>query len=147
MTVNCAAKWFSNTVYTSSKETATFKVTFISNAGTLVTYDLRNCKTPQIHLNELFLKCNNDIKISFDPYSSHKNAICGFDGNVYILEESDCNKNMVHAFQHEGHLFTEEGSFNKNKVTSSILWLPMCGSNTLLSAANDGSIQGWQYIS
>jgi len=44
-------------------------------------------------------------------------------------------------------MFTEDEDLCPNTVTSSALWLPMCGRNTLLSTANDGSIQGWQYIS
>lgn len=140
-------KWFSNTMYTSYKETTTFNVTLISSYGTLVTYDLRNCKSPQIYQKELFSNTHNDVQISFDPLSSCKNSVSGFDGNVYVIEESPCNKKMVHIFNHEGHLFTEDGRYCKNKVTRSTLWLPMCGTNTLLSAANDGSIQGWQYIS
>lgn len=120
----------------------------ISSSGSLLTYDLRNFKTPIVNQQNVFSNCNNDIKISFDPHNSHTSAVCGFDGNVYVIEESDCNKNlMTHKFKHEGHMFTEDGSSCHNKVTSSTLWLPMCGSNTLLSAANDGSIQGWQYIS
>lgn len=140
-------KWFSNTMYTSSKETATFNITLISSSGSLLTYDLRNCKTPKVYQKELFLKCNNNLNISFDPKNSNKNAITGFDGNVYIIEESECNRNIEHKFKHEGHMFTEDGNPFQNKVTTSVLWLPMCGNNTLLSAANDGSIQGWQYIS
>lgn len=141
------AKWFSNTIYTSFKETATFDVTLISNSGNLLTYDLRNCKVPKVYQNELFLKCNNNINISFDHRDTHKYAISGFDGNVYIIEESECNRNIEHKFNHEGHMFTEDENSFQNKVTTSVLWLPMCGNNTLLSAANDGSIQGWQYIS
>lgn len=134
-------------MYTSSKKTTTFNITLISNFGTLLIYDLRYCKTPKIYQKELFPKCNNHINISFDPSSSHKNVISGFDENVYIIEELECNKKMVHKFKHEGHIFTENENSCQNKITSSTLWLPMCGSNTLLSAANDGSIQGWQYIS
>lgn len=135
-------------MYTNSKETTTFKLVLISNSGALLMYDLRNLKTPIVNQKDLFLNCNNNINISFDPRSSHTNAVCGFDGNVYIIEESDCNRNvMTHKFKHEGHMFTEDGNSCQNKVTNSTLWLPMCGSNTLLSAANDGSIQGWQFIS
>lgn len=133
-------------MYTSYKETATFKVTLISSFGTLVTYDLRNCKSPQIHQKNLFSNTHNDVQISFDPLSSCKYSVSGFDGNVYIIGESPCNKKMVHVFKHEGHLFSDDGSYCKNKITRSTLWLPMCGANTILSAANDGSIQGWQYI-
>lgn len=53
----------------------------------------------------------------------------------------------MYKFIHEGHMFTEDEDICQNTITSSALWLPMCGHNTLLSAANDGSIQGWQYIS
>lgn len=134
-------------MYTSSKKTTTFNITLISNLGTLITYDLRYCKTPIINQKELFPKCNNHINVSFDPSSSHRNVISGFDGNVYIIEEGECNKKMVHKFKHEGHMFNENAILRQNKITSNTLWLPMCGSNTLLSAANDGSIQGWQYIS
>jgi len=95
----------------------------------------------------LFSKCNNNINISIDPYNSHNYAVSGFDSNVYIIEESNCNRNFVYKFKHEGHMFTEDEDLCQNTITSSALWLPMCGSNTLLSAANDGSIQGWQYIS
>lgn len=138
-------KWFSNTMYTNCKETTTYNVMLISSLGTLVTYDTRNCKTPQIYQKEMFSKCNNKIHINYNPIDLHKTAISGFDGNVYIME--DCNRNVVQTFKHEGHLFTEDGDVCKSKVTTSTLWLPMCGSNTLLSAASDGSIQGWQYIS
>lgn len=140
------AKWFSNTLYTNSKDTTTFNLMLISNSGTILTYDLRNCKTPKFYKKELFSKCNNDIHINFDPCNSHTNAISGFDGKVYILEESEYN-NMIHKFKHEGHMFSEDGESYQNKITSSSLWLPMCGSNTLLSAANDGSVQGWQFVS
>lgn len=134
-------------MYTSFKETTTFDLTLIANSGTLLTYDLRNCKIPTIYQKEFFSRCNNDININFDPYSAHKIAVSGFDSNVYIIEEeSTCNKNIVHKFKHEGHKFTEDEDLCHNKITSSTLWLPMCGNNTLLSAANDGSIQGWQYI-
>jgi len=132
-------------MYSSSKETNTFNVTLISNCGNLVTYDLRNSKTPQINQKELFSKCNNDINISFDSLSPHTSAVSGFDGNVFIIEEF--NKAMIHKFKHEGHMYTEDRNSYENKVTSNTLWLPMCGNNTLLSAASDGSIQGWQYIS
>lgn len=135
-------------MYSSSKESITFDLTLISSSGSLLMYDLRNCKIPIINQKDFFSNSSYDIKISFDPRSSHTNAVCGFDGNVYIIEQSDRDKNlMTHKFKHEGHMFTEDGSSCPNKITSSILWLPMCGSNTLLSAANDGSIQGWQYIS
>ncbi|XP_060833770.1 WD repeat-containing protein 73-like [Rhopalosiphum padi] len=141
------AKWFLNTAYTSSKEITTFNLTLISNSGTVLSYDLRNCKTPSIYQKELFSKCNNNINISFDPCNSQNYAVSGFDSNVYILEESNCNRNIMYKFKHEGHMFTEDEDLCPNTVTSSALWLPMCGRNTLLSTANDGSIQGWQYIS
>lgn len=141
------AKWFLNTAYTSSKETTTFNLTLISNSGTLLTYDLRNCKTPTIYQRELFTKCNNNININLDPTNSKNYAVSGFDGNVYIIKESNCHTNMIHKFKHEGHMFTEDEDLCQNTITSSTLWLPMCGRNTLLSAAIDGSIQGWQYIS
>lgn len=144
---NSYSKWFTNTLYTSSKKTTTFNLTLISNSGSLLTYDLRNFKTPKIYQKELFPKCNNDINISFDPNSLYKNVISGFDRNVYVIEESENNRKIMHTFKHEGHIFTENVSSYQNKVTSSALWLPMCGKNTILSAANDGSIQGWQYIS
>jgi len=95
----------------------------------------------------LFSKCNNNINISIDPYNSQNYVVSGFDSNVYIIEESNCNRNFVYKFKHEGHMFNEDEHLCQNTITSSALWLPMCGSNTLLSAANDGSIQGWQYIS
>lgn len=96
---------------------------------------------------ELFSICNNNINIHFDHHNFNKISVSGFDGNVYIIEQSECNKKMVHKFKHEGHMFTEDGESCQNKVTCCSLWLPMCGINTLLSAANDGSVQGWQYIS
>lgn len=145
--VNNCSKWFSNTMYTSFKETNVFNLTLISNSGTLLTYDLRSCKVPKIYHKELFSECNNDININIDPCDSNKSSVSGFDGNVYIIEESNNSANMLLEFKHEGHLYTEnEEDFSKSKITTSTLWLPMCGSNTLLSAANDGSIQGWQYI-
>jgi len=119
----------------------------ISNSGTMLIYDLRNYKAPKVFQKELFSKCNNDVHINFNPCSSLTNSVCGFDGNVYILEESEYDKSMVHKFKHEGHKFSEDGESYQNKVTSSSIWLPMCGSNTLLSSANDGSVQGWQFIS
>jgi len=122
-------------------------LTSISNSGTLLTYDLRNCKTPIIYEKALFTKCNNNINISFDPTNLQNYAISGFDSNVYIIEESDCHTNMKHKFKHEGHMFTDDEDLCQNIITSSTLWLPMCGHNTLLSATIDGSIQGWQYIS
>lgn len=134
-------------MYTSSKETTTFNLTLISNSGTFLNYDLRNLKIPTIHQKELFPNCDNVINICFDPTSPHRNAVSGFDGNVYILEELDFSSNMSHIFKHEGHMFTEDEGLCQNNITSSSLWLPMCGSNTLLSAAHDGSVQGWQYIS
>lgn len=133
-------------MYTSSKETTTFNLSLISNSGSLLTYDLRSCKTPKIYQKELFSECNNSININFDPCNYYKSAISGFDGNVYIMEECNANTNIELKFKHEGHMFTESENLCQNKVTSSSLWLPMCGNNTLLSAANDGSVQGWQYI-
>jgi len=65
---------------------------------------------------------------------------------VYILKESECDKSMVQNFKHEGHKFSESGESYQNRITSSSLWLPMCGRNTILSAANDGSVQGWQFV-
>lgn len=121
-------------------------LTLISNSGSLLIYDLRNLKAPTMYQKELFSICNNDININFDPCNLNKISVSGFDGNVYIIEHSECNKNMIHKFKHEGHMFTEDGDICQNKVTCSTLWLPMCGINTLLSAANDGSVQGWQYI-
>lgn len=134
-------------MYTSSKETATFNLTLISNSGILLNYDLRNLKTPKIYQKELFSSCDNVINICFDPTSPHRNAVSGFDGNVYIIEELDSSSNMSHIFKHEGHMFNEDEGLCLNNVTSSTVWLPMCGSSTLLSAAHDGSVQGWQYIS
>lgn len=108
---------------------------------------MRNSKAPTIYQRELFSKCNNNINISLDPTNSQNYAVSGFDGNVYIIEESDSNTKFIHKFKHEGHMFTEDEEVCHNTVTSSTLWLPMCGRNTLLSAAINGSIQGWQYIS
>ncbi|VVC26453.1 WD40/YVTN repeat-like-containing domain,WD40-repeat-containing domain [Cinara cedri] len=143
------AKWFSNTMYSSYKETSTFNLTLIANSGTLLNYDLRNCKIPTIHQKDCFTRCNNDININFDSCSVQTIAVNGFDGNVYIIEEKEIkgNKIIVRKFKHEGHLFNEEDDLGRSKIrTSSTLWLPKCGSNTLLSAADDGSVQGWQFL-
>lgn len=134
-------------MYASSKETDISQLTIISNFGTLLTYDLRNSKTPKIYQKKFLPNCyNNYLTISYDPCNSHKMSVCGLDGSVYIIEESAADKKMVQLFKHEGHMFTDDCNSHPIKLTTSALWLPMCGSNTLLSAADDGTIQGWQYI-
>lgn len=145
---NLNVNWYTNTAYTSSKKTTTFNLALVASSGTLLTYDLRNCKTPKAYQRDFFSKCKTDININFDSNNAHKSAVSGTDTNVYVIEdESKSHSNMVHKFKHDGHIFHENEEVHINKMTTCNLWLPKCGNNTLLSAADDGSVQAWQYVS
>ncbi|XP_050538712.1 uncharacterized protein LOC126904080 [Daktulosphaira vitifoliae] len=144
---NNSHKWIASSIPNTFKNNSiNNNITMVSNGGELLMYDLRFLKIPKVHKKNVFPKCSNKLGISMDPNNFKNYAISGFDENIYIYEELN-NEDFKLKFKHEGHLYTENDNSSYNNVTSGAVWLPMCGNNTLISSANDGSIQGWQYIS
>lgn len=88
----------------------------------------------------------NFLNIQLSADKKEKFSVSGFDSFVYVFncKETKCEATLKPCFVHEGHL---KNCIDQSKETRVVthLWHPW-QPDLILSAAEDGSLHGWQYI-
>ena len=120
-------------------------VSFSSNGDFLV-YDARKPSCPAIEARYNFGGSNSNaatnVRMNVCPANTSIFSVCGFDQNLYVCEVSHNTINIL--FTHDGHSYSVEEA-KPDVCTTCCLWLPFISENTLISCANDSSVQCWQF--
>lgn len=114
-------------------------------AGDLLLLDWRNTSVPAQratlpvtsrtgdHFNGQMAVCPSD------PYHF---ALSGFDKNIRICQLK--NNQVIPVFTHDGHAYCHD-EFEPSVRSCSAQWLPFISTNTLVSSADNASLQCWQF--
>ncbi|XP_054268062.1 WD repeat-containing protein 73-like isoform X2 [Macrosteles quadrilineatus] len=112
----------------------------VSSDGTLMVYDTRNVEFPVYRDTKLGVKTDNATpQIRFKPGNKDCVSVGGFNGNVYVYQLEKEDPKLL--FTHDGHKHVE--SYSSQTEVTSHLWPQL--DNLVISAADNGTIQMWQF--
>ncbi|XP_076980408.1 integrator complex assembly factor WDR73 [Tamandua tetradactyla] len=88
------------------------------------------------------------LRVTWAPVLDNCLAISGFDGTIQIYDVTswDATGSQVEPlFTHKGHVFLDGNVVDNACLVTTHIWHP-CKPRTLLSAANDASLQVWDWV-